>query len=338
MSAEVLVETQHQDIVHDTQFDYYGRLLATCSSDRTIRVFSVTPATTVTDTPSHQLVAVLTGHEGPVWMVAWAHPKFGCALASAGYDGKVIVWKGDATGASPWKPSNVVTAHSAASVNAVAWAPHEAGCVIASAGSDGHVFLTAAEGPVWSEPVALGRSASSTAPIHPMGAMGVSFAPIQARGECPVLATGGCDGSVKIWQATGPVLTHAAAGGAGGPLAQWRLIHVFNDHRDWVRDVACSPDAASPYVTVASCSQDKSVVIRRQLRSVLAGNDAAGGAWEVSAPATFADIVFRLSWNPAGNALLVTTGDSSVFILTAGATFADAWLRSPVAGVNNDLK
>lgn len=28
-------------------------------------------------------------HEGPVWEVAWAHPKFGNLLASCSYDRKV---------------------------------------------------------------------------------------------------------------------------------------------------------------------------------------------------------------------------------------------------------
>ena len=36
-----LLETEHQDLIHDAQMDYYGRKLATCSSDKTIRLFSV---------------------------------------------------------------------------------------------------------------------------------------------------------------------------------------------------------------------------------------------------------------------------------------------------------
>jgi protein transport protein SEC13 len=32
-------------------------------------------------------------HDGPVWQVAWAHPKFGNILASCSYDNKVIIWK-----------------------------------------------------------------------------------------------------------------------------------------------------------------------------------------------------------------------------------------------------
>lgn len=41
---------------------------------------------------------LLNSHEGPVWQVAWAHPKFGPILASASYDGKVIIWKDNGSG------------------------------------------------------------------------------------------------------------------------------------------------------------------------------------------------------------------------------------------------
>ncbi len=35
------LDTGHADMLHDAQLDFYGRRLATCSSDRTIRVFDV---------------------------------------------------------------------------------------------------------------------------------------------------------------------------------------------------------------------------------------------------------------------------------------------------------
>ena len=80
--------------------DFYGKKLATCSSDKTIRIFEI-------EKNSQRLVDSLNGyvpswvfaliwssrHEGPVWQVAWAHPKFGSILASCGYDGKVNIWK-----------------------------------------------------------------------------------------------------------------------------------------------------------------------------------------------------------------------------------------------------
>ena len=37
----VQFESGHADMVHDASFDYYGKRLATCSSDRSIKVFDV---------------------------------------------------------------------------------------------------------------------------------------------------------------------------------------------------------------------------------------------------------------------------------------------------------
>jgi hypothetical protein len=34
-------ETGHQDTVHDAELDFYGKHVATCSSDRLVKVFSV---------------------------------------------------------------------------------------------------------------------------------------------------------------------------------------------------------------------------------------------------------------------------------------------------------
>ncbi len=44
-------------------------------------------------TPQLRLKLAIRSHTGPVWQVAWAHPKFGQILASCSYDGKVIIWK-----------------------------------------------------------------------------------------------------------------------------------------------------------------------------------------------------------------------------------------------------
>ncbi len=49
----------------------------------------------VFDTAGEQTVELsqLFGHDGPVWQVTWAHPKFGSLLASCSLDHKIIVWK-----------------------------------------------------------------------------------------------------------------------------------------------------------------------------------------------------------------------------------------------------
>ncbi len=116
----------------------------------------------------------LIGHEGPVWQVTWAHPKFGSLLASCSLDHKVIVWK--ETQEAQWvqvggpsmrrvyngkrgKRDHVrccppVQAYCSpvhtASVNGVAFAPHELGLMLAAASSDGTIsVLTYQSGQGW---------------------------------------------------------------------------------------------------------------------------------------------------------------------------------------------
>ena len=101
---------------HDAQLDYYGRRLATASSDRSIRIFDVEADDSYrladslqayvpplflspgeADIP-HSLTDLLVqppdcSHDGPVHALAWAHPSFGSILASCSFDGKVLIWK-----------------------------------------------------------------------------------------------------------------------------------------------------------------------------------------------------------------------------------------------------
>ena len=91
-------------VQHDAQMDYYGKRLATCSSDRTVRIFEVVENTqnlvaslpgwahTHTHTHTFNLFTFHCSHEGPVWQVDWAHPKFGSILASCSYDRKVSLY------------------------------------------------------------------------------------------------------------------------------------------------------------------------------------------------------------------------------------------------------
>ncbi len=50
-------------------------------------------------------------HEGPVWQVCWAHPKYESVLSSCSYDHKVSVWK-DA-GGNRWQKTYEYDKHDA---------------------------------------------------------------------------------------------------------------------------------------------------------------------------------------------------------------------------------
>eukprot|EP00483_Globobulimina_turgida_P007238 UN07252 len=79
-------ESGHTDLIHDIEIDFYGKTLASASSDRIIRIFEI-----IGD--NHKLIGKLTGHRGPIWKLSWAHPKYGCILASCSYDKQVIIWR-----------------------------------------------------------------------------------------------------------------------------------------------------------------------------------------------------------------------------------------------------
>ena len=63
VSMQSRIETSHRDVVHDAQMNFYGNLLATCSSDRMVKLFEVKA-----NGQSFPL-AELNGHEGPVCQV-----------------------------------------------------------------------------------------------------------------------------------------------------------------------------------------------------------------------------------------------------------------------------
>merc|ERR1712238_339611 len=137
----IKIDTQHDDMVHDCQLDYYGVKLATSSSDRTVKIFDVTGST-------YTHTATLQGHEGPVWQISWSHPKFGSVLASCSFDGSVLFHRES-------RPREWTLLHAArglheSSVNGVAFASHGFGLVAAAAGSDGRVsVLTHREDDSW---------------------------------------------------------------------------------------------------------------------------------------------------------------------------------------------
>ncbi|KAH9596080.1 GTPase-activating protein S13 [Schistosoma haematobium] len=124
------IDTNHEDMIHDAQLDYYGTTLATASSDHSVKIFDVRNKKQV-------LIAHLRDHQGPVWSLSWSHPMYGSLLASCGYDRKVIIWQ-EINGR--WGKVFEYAEH-ASSVNCVCWAPHSYGLTLACASSDGTISI-----------------------------------------------------------------------------------------------------------------------------------------------------------------------------------------------------
>lgn len=301
-------------MIHDAQLDYYGKRLATCSSDRTVKVFDVVEGDTQR-TGGH----TLKGHTGPVWQVAWAHPKYGHILASCSYDGKVLIWKeqqAQSAGAGGWTKVKEHTLHTA-SVNSVSWAPHELGAILVCASSDGKLsVLTFKNDGQWGADIfnghAIGCNAVSWAPAAQPGSLITprqnNVVPGQPPAPAPIIkrfASAGCDNLVKIW-------------GYREDTQSWVEEETLEGHTDWVRDVAWAPNIGLPRSYIATASQDKTVNIWTKdnltapwVKTTLDPSSTSTSA----APAStgkFPDVVWRVSWSLAGNILAVSCGDGKV--------------------------
>lgn len=276
-------ESGHLDMVHDAQLDYYGRRLATCSSDKVIKLFDV-----VGD--QHVHFADLRGHEGPVWQVCWSHPKFGSLLASCSFDHKVIVWR--ETQDAQWiqvyaTPSNL---HKA-SINSISWAPHELGLMLAVGSSDGTISVL--------EHKSDGTWDSMKLPgTHPIGVTAVSWSPavptgslVSSKAPGPLvkrLVSCGCDNTIKIWKCT---------------EAQWTEEESLAGHTDWVRDVSWAPNMGLPKNSIASAGQDGTVFV---------WSERSTGGWEKKLVNDFKVPVWRASWSLTGSILAVSDGNNAV--------------------------
>ncbi|KAM0796255.1 putative nuclear pore complex subunit [Usnea florida] len=285
--TQVITNSGHDDMIHDAVLDYYGRRLATCSSDKTIKIFEV-------EGENHKLTETLRGHEGAVWCVSWAHPKYGSILASSSYDGKVLIWRESPN--SQWTIVANFALHTA-SVNIVSWSPHESGCLLACASSDGQVSVLEFQEGNWTHQIF---------PAHGQGVNAVSWAPATQPGSLvsnkPGLegkgagvgvrrfVTGGSDGVVKIWEYSTQDKTYS-------PITE------LTGHTDWVRDVAWAPTILQKSY-IASAAQDKTV-------RIWTSDPSHPNDWKPTV-LTFDAVLWRVSWSLSGNVLAVSGGDNKV--------------------------
>lgn len=275
----VFITNAHTDLIHDTVLDYYGKHLATCSSDKTIKIFEIEGET-------HKLIDTLTGHEGPVWRVDWAHPKFGTILASCSYDGKVLIWKEEN---GKWTQIAVHAVHSA-SVNSIQWAPHEYGALLLASSSDGKISIVEFKENGTASPIIIDA--------HAIGVNSACWAPATIEDENGTpkqlrrFVTGGADNLIKIWKYDQTAQTYV-------------LEDTLEGHSDWVRDVAWSPSFLLRSF-IASVSQDRTCIIWTQ--------ENKKGPWKKTLlqQDKFPDVLWRASWSLSGNILAISGGDNKI--------------------------
>ena len=301
----------HTGAVYLTSFSPDGKVLATASYDRTVRLWDVSDPTR-----PKALGKPLTGHTS--WVSSAVFSPDGHTLASAGDDGTIRLWDVRDPG-HPKRLGTPLTGH-AGTIYLLAFSPD--GHTLASAGEDHTVRLWDMSEP--GRPKALGALTGHTAAVR-----SVAFSP-----DGHLLAAGGDDNTIRLWN-------------TADPRRPTPIDAVLTGHTDTVHSLAFSPDGH----TLASGSADDTIRLwnvtdprhAAQLGSPLTGHTgpiwsvafspeggrlAAGSAdstaslWNVSDPAYPSQVgeplaggsgeMYAVGFSPDGKTLATGSGDSKV--------------------------
>ncbi|XP_076819055.1 nucleoporin SEH1-like [Clavelina lepadiformis] len=310
------INSQHKDLIHDVSFDFFGKRMATCSSDQSVKVWDLNENEEWICTSSWKT------HSASVWKVTWAHPEFGQVLATCSFDRTVAVWEESIVeNASSqlnhiWiNKTNLVDSRT--SVKDVKFSPKHLGLQLASCSSNGVVRIYEAP-----DPMNLTHWSMQHELLCKMSCSCISWNPSTYRYHAPMLAVG-CDDP---------------SNSTGGKV----FIFEYNDtERDWVKvqmimkitdpvnDVAFAPNMGKKHHVLAIASKDVHIYNLNPVSDDLNNqNSAEQSDLTLQEVAHFTDHnskVTRLSWNDFGTILLSTGDDGKVFLWMAN--YMDIWKR-----------
>lgn len=332
----------HTGAVYLTSFSPNGKLLATASYDRTVRLWDVS------DPNEPELLGKpLTGHTS--WVSTAVFSPDGTTLASASEDGTIRLW--DVRDPGHPRPLGAPVTGNGGAIYLLAFSPD--GHTLASANNDHTVRLWKVDEP--RRPKALSTLTGHTAAVR-----SVAFSP-----DGRTLAAGGDEGAIRLWDMADP--RHPKS-----------LGPVLTGHTGTVHSVAFNPDGR----TLASGGADRTVRLwnvadprhAKSLGAPLTGHtgpiwsvafnsagtmladgsaDSKARLWNVSDPSRPSQVgeplaggsgeMYAIGFSPDGRTLATGSGDNKVRLWSVptsdvigriGAFRPDAKVLATAAGDN----
>ncbi|XP_054089769.1 nucleoporin seh1 isoform X1 [Zeugodacus cucurbitae] len=288
-----LISADHKDVIHDVAFDYYGRRMATCSSDQTVKVWDEDGKGNWIESSNWK------AHSGSIWRISWAHPEFGQVLVTCSFDRTASVWE-EVVGekvASLSTPSRrwvrrMTLADSRTSVSDVKFAPKYLGLMLATASADGIIriyeapdIMNLTQWPVLHE----------IANKLPLSCLSWNTSTYMLSSQ--LLAAGSDETATH----TGKVFIFAYS-----ETRKWVKIDAINEISQPVTDLAFAPNPGRTFHMLAVASKDLYIVNIRGITSDASANT------KLDIQATkFSDHncpVWRVCWNMLAT-MLISTGD-----------------------------
>jgi len=336
------IQSQHLDFIHDVAFDHYGRRIATCSGDRTVKVWDLNEKGEWTFGPGSDWQA----HRGSVTRLSWAHPEFGQLLATCGSDHTCMIWEerdasfsflnmGDMNHNSNNNNNNsnnnnnnnsnnssantsgqdqnsfvsrwVKKAEFSKAVNCVQFAPRHLGLKLATGGADGVVRIYEAIDVMNLNHWPMNGSIDfETKSESDLGVTSLSWC--GGRFEPPTLVIGGSSSKVSVYSCS-------------NESRQWHLVAELPGHAKGVYDVSWAPNIGRSYHLIASAGTDHMLKVHRLKRKInqsssdrnktTARNGSSLVFESTQVLDTGLDEVWRCSWNVTGT-VLASSGDGGI--------------------------
>lgn len=287
--SKPFLNPDHNGIIHDIQYNFFGNRLATAGSDGKINIFSISSNETI------QKQAELSNHEDSIWKVSWSHPRFGNILASCGFDKKVLIWKEVSN--EKWEVIFQYSDH-CHSVNTVQFSPHEYGLMLLCGSSDGSISLHEYKDKenVWfSYKKEKAHEGGVTCVSWGPAFNSISFSKEDMNHSLSKMKfiSGGCDNKVKCWEID--------------ENKEEFICKTVNDHKSWVRDVAWLHYLGLNQQVAASCGEDGMVFIYTTTQK---------GDWTIVFEKNFNNLpVWNVSWSNCGTNLAVSGSDNKIYLL-----------------------
>lgn len=319
--------TGHEELIHDIKYDFYGKHIATVSSDQHIKVFDLDSATS-----SWILNDLWKAHDSLIAKISWAHPEFSSSkiIASCSYDRTVKIWQeqpDEMPGSGRrWLKLATLATESYGPIYDVCFAPNHLGFKLGCVGSDGIFRIYESLGPNDLTAWVLTTEIAILNLLLPAKSLQSSF----GVEWCPSKSTK-TEKFIVVALDQGFVYGSVQKESSGEESASDKYVKICDlpEHNGLIRSVSWAPSMGRKYHLIATGCKDGFVRIFK-------ATEQENGDLKIETLAKLNDHkleVWRVSWNMTGT-ILSSAGDDGKLRLWK-CSYLNEWKCMSVINTSN---